>query len=170
MIEQILALLLALGLSASGLTTAAERVGAIPQSSTDAIDGVLADEMAALQAQAGLARAAARGQSEGNGEVRSAEAVDGLTQAADALTDALANAPEQAEPGLKRALEAVTNAPAHDRPAAPATGGAPVEVTVTAPTVAIPPVPTPPAEPGPPVTPPVEVPAGPPSDTPGGRP
>jgi hypothetical protein len=157
----IIVVLLALGVGGSGLDIAVDHVELTPRSAPGIVGLDLADEMAAF----GLARAAdARVQGGQPDEVGSTEAVDGLTQAAEALSQALEAAPAQAEPGLQRALDAVTNAPANDRPMAPTSGDAPAQVT--APPVVAPPVTAPPVDPGPPV----DTPAGPPSDVPGGRP
>jgi hypothetical protein len=168
MASTIIVILLALGVGGSGLDIAVDHIELTPRSAPDIVGLDLADEMAAF----GLARAAdARVQGGQPDEVGSTEAVDGLTQATEALTQAIDNAPEQAEPGLQRALDAVTNGPANGT-AAPATGGAPAQVTappVTAPPVTAPPVTTPPVD-TPPSAPPVDTPAGPPNEVPGGRP
>jgi hypothetical protein len=172
MLEQIIALLLTLTIGGAGLTIAVERLVSVPQS-VDAVGPELADEMAALQAAAGLARAAEARAAAGTGDDLVAiqvttQAVDGLAQAVEALTQAMENAPEEAGDGLQRALEAVTTAPANARPAAPTNGGPPEEVP---PSIDAPPVIAPPVDPGPPeVVPPVDTPAGPPSGVPGGRP
>jgi hypothetical protein len=168
MLELIIALLLALTVGGAGLATAVERLASVPQS-IDTVGPELADEMAALQAASGLARAAQARAAGGPGDdVVSTQAVDGLTQATEALTQAMENAPEEADDGLLQAVEAVTTAPANERPAAPTNAGAPEGVP---PSIDAPPVPAPPVDPSPPeVTPPVDTPTGPPSGVPDGRP
>lgn len=163
MLEQIIALLLALAVAGGGLATAVEHVAPAPQS-VDAVGPELADEMAAL----GLARAAEARATRGDGDDASLLAVDGLTQATEALTQAMDNAPEAADDGLERAWDAVNAALADDAPAVPTNAGAPegVPPTIDAPPVAAPPVDQTPPE----TTPPVETPAGPPSGVPDARP
>src|SRR5688500_5413622 len=53
------------------------------------------------------------------GEREAVGPADGLAQAADSLTQAKENAPETADDGLDRAIEAVTTSPANDAPAGP---------------------------------------------------
>lgn len=175
MLERLLELLVALLVGATGLGVAAEHAGSTPRGGEDALE--LASETAAVEAAVGFARAEARGLNGRNGEVET-ESVDGLTEASATLEEVMANAPDEAQPGLQRALEAVTTAPANDRPTTPATGGgpattgAPIAVPPSdTPVVAAPPVSAPPVDhDAPAAQPPVETPAGPPSDVPGGRP
>jgi hypothetical protein len=116
------------------------------------------------------------------GDITLQRGVTDSSGAAEVLAQAMDNTPDQAQPGLEQAWEAVTTAAAHEHAADPATGeapaAAPAQVTappvtappVTAPPATTPPVTTPPVDPGLPATPPVDAPAGPPSDVPGGRP
>lgn len=104
MLEQIIALLLALTVGGAGLATAVEHLASAP-SSVDAVGPELADEMAALQAAAGLARAAEARSAAPAGSELDSQAVDGLTHATEALTQAMENAPAEADDGLQRALE-----------------------------------------------------------------
>ena len=186
MLERIMELLLALAVGAAGLTVAADRVPAEPTDADEnGIGWTIAAEHAAHQAAIGLSRAAEaraaaadRGESD---EVGGEPAVDGRARAAEAVTEAMTRAPEQAQAGLARALEAITTAPAANEAAAgDASSVAPVAAPPVTTPVAGPPASTPPVA-APPVggqptnvppvaAPPVEVPVGPPADAPGGRP
>lgn len=152
MLEKVIELLTTLVVALAGIagvSTAAEH--AAPPADPPGLEtATLAEETAALRARVGLARAAeARAEAEAG-----LQAVDGLATATEALTQAMELAPEQADPGLDRALEAVTTAPANDGPAAP---------------LAVPPVDIPVGPPDDLPGPPEDRP-GPPEDLPGGRP
>ena len=185
LLEKIMELLLALTVGAAGLTVAADRVPAEPTDADEnGIGWTIAAEHAAHQAAIGLsrageARAAAADREEGH-EVGGEPAVDGRARAAEAVSEAMTRAPEEAQPGLTRAFEAITTAPAANEAAAADASsvtpvGAPPVTTPVGPPASTPPVAAPPVE-GQPTTvppvaaPPVEVPVGPPADAPGGRP
>jgi hypothetical protein len=180
----IIVVLLALGVGSTGLATAVDHVDATPRSAPAAVGVELAAETAALQAAFGLACAADASHEPATdtyvprigvragpctlGDITLQRGVTDSSGAAEVLAQAMDNTPDQAQPGLEQAWEAVTTAAAHEHAADPATGEAPAAAPaqVTAPPVAAPPVTAPPVDPGPPV----DAPAGPPSDVPGGRP
>jgi hypothetical protein len=148
--EKLLELLAALAVAAAGIAgigTASEHAdpraneaalshGPAQVDEVATIRAAIADRAAAVLAELDAVDAAGLGPT------------DGLTQAAEALTQAMDNAPEHADDGLGTAMDAVTTSPANDGPTGP-----PEDVPA-----------------GPPADLPVEIPAGPPADQPGGRP
>lgn len=116
MIEKLIELLttIAVALSgAAGLGVANEHASPAPES-----DGVaLAEEHAVIEAAIGLRAAAAERAATEDVEI---ESVDGLTQATEALEQAMENAPDQGDQGLERASEAVTTNPANEDEEPPA--------------------------------------------------
>ena len=110
--EKLMDLLLALGValgvalaSAAGLSTAADH--ADPRANDAALTGsaALAQEMALI----GFDRAGVAGT-----RVAALDAAAGLERALEALALAVENAPDEADQGLDRAIEAVENSPAND--------------------------------------------------------
>jgi len=140
--EKLVELLAALAVAAAGIAgigTASEHANPPANDAALTHGPAQADEVAAVRAAINDRAVAVLA------ELDALEAVglgpaDGLAQATESLTKAMDNAPEQADQGLEKAMEAVTTSPANDAPA------------------------------GPPEELPVEVPAGPPADVPGGRP
>jgi hypothetical protein len=115
--EKLVELIVALAVAAAGLAgigTAAEH--ADPQANENAVTHAAAnvDESATIKAATALARAA-----DVLTELEAVGPSDGLAQAAEALTQAMENAPDQADQGLDRAMENVTTSPANDAPAGP---------------------------------------------------
>ena len=139
MFEKILELLASLAVAVAGMVginVAADH--ADPPANDAALNGGKT-ATATLKAASGVGRAEAA-----VAEHASVGPTDGLARAIEALSVAIENAPDQADMGLERAIEAVTESPANDAPA----GAAVVPVAA----------------------PPVEIPAGPPAELPGGRP
>ena len=115
--EKLIELIVALAVAAAGLAgigNAAEH--ADPQANENAVTHAApqVDETATLRAATAMARAA-----DVLAELDAVGPTDGLAQAAEALTQAMENAPDQADHGLDRAMEAVTTSPANDAPAGP---------------------------------------------------
>ena len=118
--EKLLELLTALAVAAAGLAgigTASEHAdppandaalthGPAQVEEAAAIQAAIADRAAAVLAELDALEAGGLGPT------------DGLAQAAEALTQAMDNAPEQADAGLDTAMDAVTNSPANDAPGA----------------------------------------------------
>lgn len=168
-VEQIIALILALAVGSAGVATAVEKLASVP-TSVDMVGLDLAEGVAASEAATGLARAAeavpagaasavvAAGAALA-GQSTAGQSTDGLTRVLEAVSQAADAAPAEADAGLQVAIDALTDTPANDAP-----GDVP-------PTVDVPPLPVPPVDPSDPgITPPVDVPQDPPSDVPGGRP
>lgn len=107
-IEVLTALVVAIA-GIAGLNTAAEHAD---PSANDA----------ALKAPSGLTRAETARAELGPADQAALGPVDGLAQALDALTQAMENAPEQADQGLETAIDAVSESPAHGAPAGPPEG------------------------------------------------
>jgi hypothetical protein len=115
--EKLFELIVALAVAAAGLAgigNAAEH--ADPRANETAVTHAAApvDETATIKAATALARAA-----DVLVELDAVGPTDGLAQAAEALNQAMENAPDQADQGLERAMEAVTMSPANDAPAGP---------------------------------------------------
>ena len=107
-IEVLTALVVAIA-GIAGLNTAAEHAD---PSANDA----------ALKAPSGLTKAETARAELGPAGQTALGPADGLAQALDALTQAMENAPEQADQGLETAIDAVSESPAHDAPAGPPEG------------------------------------------------
>ena len=107
-IEVLTALVVAIA-GIAGLNTAAEHAD---PSANDA----------ALKAPSGLTKAETARAELGPAGQTALGPADGLAQALDALTQAMENAPEQADLGLETAIDAVSESPAHDAPAGPPEG------------------------------------------------
>ena len=115
--DKILELLIALAVAAAGvagLGTATDHADPPANDAALTRDAAQVDEIAAIRAATALERAA-----EVLAELDAIGPTDGLAQAAESLTQAMENAPEAADQGLERAMEAVTESPAHDAPAGP---------------------------------------------------
>ena len=139
MFEKILELLASVAIAVAGMVGISVAAGHADPPANDAALNGGKTEAATLKAPLGLSRAESA-----VAEHASLGPTNGLARAIEALTGAIENAPDQADMGLERAMEAVTESPANDAPA----GAAVVPVA---------------AAPG-------EIPAGPPSELPGGRP
>ena len=113
LLELLAALTVALG-GIAGIGTAADH--ADPPANDAALSRAAAqvDEVAAIREATAERRAARLAQLDAVGPAY------GLARAVEALTQAMANAPDQADQGLERAMEAVTGSPANDAPAGPA--------------------------------------------------
>jgi hypothetical protein len=122
MFEKILELLASLAVAAAGLVginVAADH--AAPPATDAALNGAASHSATTLKSAAGLSRAETA-----RAEGASLGPTNGLARALEALTQAVENAPEQADEGLAQAIEAVTESPANDAPAGAA--GPPAEL------------------------------------------
>jgi hypothetical protein len=104
------------------LTALVVAVAGIAGLSTAAEHADPAANDAALKAPSGITKAESARAELGPADQDALGPVDGLAQALDALTQAMENAPEQADQGLETAIDAVSESPADDAPAGPPEG------------------------------------------------
>jgi hypothetical protein len=115
--EKLVELLAALAVAAAGIAGIGTASDHTDPPATDAAlthGAAQVDEIAANKAATALEQVA-----EVLAELDAVGPSDGLAQAAESLTQAMENAPDQANAGLQTAMDAVANSPAHDAAAGP---------------------------------------------------